>query len=208
MARYTGPVCRLCRRTGDKLMLKGERCDSPKCSLEKRSSLPGQRPTRRRKVSDYELRLREKQKARFTYGIMEKQFYGIFARAAKSPGTSVDIFVQLLERRLDNVVYRMGFANSRPQARQLVRHGHIKINGHKVNIPSYLVKQGDIISWREKSMKTELYQTVTQEIDAKITPSWLSIDRNNLSAQVMTLPTPEEVAAKFDGKMIVEYYSR
>ena len=208
MARITGPVCRLCRRTGEKLMLKGERCDSPKCSLEKRASPPGQRPTRRRKVSDYELRLREKQKARFTYGIMEKQFYGIFAKAAKSPGTSVDMFVQLLERRLDNVVYRLGFANSRPQARQLVRHGHVNINGRKVNIPSYLVKQGDIISWRERSMKTELYQTVTQEIDSKITPSWISIDRNNLSAQVMTLPTPEEVAAKFDGKMIVEYYSR
>lgn len=208
MARYTGPVCRLCRRTGEKLMLKGERCDSPKCSLEKRSSPPGQRPTRRRKVSDYELRLREKQKARFTYGIMEKQFYGLFNRAARSMGTSVDMFVQLLERRLDNVIYRLGFADSRAQARQLVRHGHIKINGRKVDIPSYLVKQGDTISWRERSMKTELYQTVTQDIDSKVTPSWLSVDKNNLSAQVMTLPTPEEVAAKFDGKMIVEYYSR
>lgn len=208
MARYTGPVCRLCRRTGEKLMLKGERCDSPKCSLEKRASPPGQRPARRRKVSDYELRLREKQKARFTYGIMEKQFYGLFARAAKSQGTSVDMLVQLLERRLDNVIYRLGFANSRAQARQLVRHGHIKINGHKVNIPSYLVKQGDNISWRDRSMKTELYQTVAQDIDARVTPSWLNVDKHDLSAQVMTLPTPEEVGAKFDGKMIVEYYSR
>jgi small subunit ribosomal protein S4 len=208
MARYTGPVCRLCRRTGEKLLLKGERCESPKCSFEKRASPPGQRPTRRRKVSDYELRLREKQKARFTYGVMEKQFYGLFAKAERNPGTSGEILVQLLERRLDNVAYRLGFANSRPQARQLVRHGHIKVNGHKVNLPSYSVKPGDIISWRERSMKTELYQMVSQDINTKVTPSWLSIDKQALSAQVLALPIPNEVAAKFDVKMIVEYYSR
>jgi small subunit ribosomal protein S4 len=208
MARYTGPVCRLCRRTGEKLLLKGERCESPKCSLEKRASPPGQRPTRRRKVSDYELRLREKQKARFTYGVMEKQFYGLFAKAERNPGTSGEILVQLLERRLDNVAYRLGFANSRPQARQLVRHGHIRVNEHKVNLPSYSVKPGDIISWRDRSMKTELYQMVSQGIDAKVIPSWLSIDKQALSAQVLALPDPNEVAAKFDGKMIVEYYSR
>lgn len=208
MARYTGPVCRLCRRTGEKLLLKGERCESPKCSMEKRVSPPGQRLTRRRKVSDYELRLREKQKARFTYGMMERQFYGLFAKAEKVPGTAGENLIQLLERRLDNVAYRLGFANSRPQARQLVRHGHIRVNGHKVNLPSYLVKPGDIISWRERSMKTELYQMVAQEIDAKLTPSWLSINKEDLSAHVLTLPVPSEVAAKFDGKMIVEYYSR
>ena len=208
MARYTGPVCRLCRRTGDKLLLKGERCVSPKCTMEKRASLPGQRPTRRRKVSDYELRLREKQKARFTYGMMEKQFYGLFAKGAKGPGMAGENMVQLLERRLDNVIFRLGFANSRPQARQLVRHGHIRVNGRKVNLPSYLVKAGDSISWKEKSMKTELYQLVTQDIDAKLIPTWLSINKQDLSAQVLTLPDPVEVGAKFDGKMIVEYYSR
>lgn len=210
MARYTGPVCRLCRRTGEKLMLKGERCATPKCSLERRATPPGQRMTRgrRRKVSDYELRLREKQKARYTYGVLEQQFRRLFAKAEKIPGTTGENLMQLLERRLDNVVYRLGFADSRSQSRQLVRHGHLMVNGHKVDIPSFLVKPGDIISWKEKDTKTELYKKVAQEIDSKLIPSWLSLDRQDLSGRVLTLPIPGEVGAKFDGKMIVEYYSR
>ncbi|MFC1924890.1 30S ribosomal protein S4 [Chloroflexota bacterium] len=210
MARYTGPVCRLCRRTGEKLMLKGERCATPKCSLERRSTPPGQRMARgrRRKVSDYELRLREKQKARYTYGVLEQQFRLFFAKAEKIPGTTGGNLLQLLERRLDNVVYRLGFADSRNQARQLVRHGHLMVNGKKVDIPSFLVKPGEIISWKEKAVKTEIYERVAQEIDSKLIPSWLSLDKKDLSGRVLTLPITSEVDAKFDGKMIVEYYSR
>lgn len=210
MARYTGPVCRLCRRTGEKLMLKGERCATPKCSLERRATPPGQRVARarRRKVSDYELRLREKQKARYTYGILEQQFHRLFTKAEKIPGTTGETLMQLLERRLDNVVYRLGFADSRSQARQLVRHGHLLVNGHKVDIPSFLIKPGDVISWKEKGVKTEHYQRIAEEIDSKLIPSWLSLDRQDLSGRVLTLPIPSEVDAKFDSKMIVEYYSR
>ena len=209
MARYTGPVCRLCRRTGAKLMLKGERCETPKCSLERRAAPPGQQVSRRRrKVSDYELRLREKQQARFTYGVLERQFRLLFAKAKRTPGSTGENLVQLLEMRLDNTTYRLGFADSRSQARQLVRHGHLAVNGHKVNIPSYLVKPGDIITWRERSNKTELYKRVAEEIDSKLIPSWLSLDKQDLSGKVLTLPAPIEVAAKFDVKMIVEYYSR
>ena len=209
MARYTGPVCRLCRRTGAKLMLKGERCETPKCSLERRATPPGQHLTRRRrKVSDYELRLREKQQARYTYGVLERQFRRLFTKAKKTPGVTGENLVQLLEMRLDNVAYRLGFADSRSQARQLIRHGHLAVNGHKVDIPSFLVKSGDVITWREKSVKTELYKRVAQEIDSKLIPGWLSLDKQDLSGRVLTLPIPDEVAAKFNVKMIVEYYSR
>lgn len=209
MARYTGPVCRLCRRTGAKLMLKGERCDTPKCSVERRASPPGQRiARRRRKVSDYELRLREKQQARYTYGVLERQFRLLFAKAKRIPGATGENLVQLLEMRLDNIVYRLGFADSRSQARQLVRHGHLEVNGRKVDIPSFLVKAGDVITWKERSVKTELYKKVAQDIESKVIPSWLSLDKENLSGRVLTLPIPDEVAAKFNVKMIVEYYSR
>jgi len=210
MARYTGAVCRLCRRTGEKLMLKGERCATPKCSMERRTTPPGQRAARARprKLSDHELRLREKQKARYSYGVLEQQFRRLFAKAEKTPGMPVENLTQLLERRLDNTVYRLGFADSRNQARQLVRHGHIMVNERKVDIPSFLVKPGDIIAWREKGIKTELYKKALERIDSKIIPSWLSLDKKDLSGQVLTLPAPNEIATKFDGKMIVEYYSR
>lgn len=209
MARYTGPVCRLCRRVGEKLMLKGERCTSARCVMERRTGPPGRRPGGRpRKVSDYELHLREKQKARYSYGLMERQFFKMFEQAEKTPGLTGNNLKQLLERRLDNVVFRLGFADSRSQARQLVRHGHMRVNGRNVNIPSYLVKPGDEISWREGAKAKEPFKMATETVESKIIPAWLSLDKQTMTGKVVTLPAPEETEAKFDGKMIVEYYSR
>jgi small subunit ribosomal protein S4 len=209
MARYTEAVCRLCRRSGEKLFIKGSRCFTPKCALDKRPKPPGQQTSqRRRRFSDRALQLREKQKARYTYGTLERQFRRTFTQAERQAGITGENLLVLLERRLDNVVYRLGFADSRPQARQLVRHGHIMLNGRKTNIPSCLVKEGDTISWREGSNKTEYYKQLTQTIETKAVLSWLSLDRQNLVGQVLSLPTPEEIDARFDGKAIVEYYSR
>jgi small subunit ribosomal protein S4 len=154
------------------------------------------------------LQLREKQKARYTYGTLERQFKKTFRLAEKQTGITGENLLVLLERRLDNVVYRLGFADSRPQARQLVRHGHIMLNGRKANIPSGLVKEGDTIGWREGSQKTEYYKQVVESIEAKTVLNWLSLDRQNMVGQVLTLPTPEQVDARFDGKSIIEYYSR
>ncbi len=209
MARYTGAVCRLCRRSGEKLFLKGSRCFTPKCGVEKRPKPPGQPPRgRRQKISDRGLQLREKQKARHSYGILERQFRKLFAQAGRQAGITGENLLVLLERRLDNVVYRLGFADSRSQARQLVRHGHIMLNGHKTDIPSCLVKEGDTISWRQESTKAEYYQQLAQTIEAKTVLNWLSLDKKNLVGQILSLPTPEETEATFDGKTIVEYYSR
>jgi len=178
--------------------------------MERKTTSPGQRAARRRprKLSDYALRLREKQKARYSYGVLEQQFRRLFAKAEKAPGMPAENLTQLLERRLDNTVYRLGFADSRNQSRQLVRHGHIMVNGRKVDIPSFLVKPGDVIAWREKSIKKEPYKRALQGIDSKVIPSWLSLDEKDFSGRVLTLPVPDEIATKFDGKMIVEYYSR
>ena len=209
MARYTGAVCRLCRRSGEKLFLKGDRCFTPKCSVDKRPKPPGQQLRRRRqKLSDRGLQLREKQKARYSYGILERQFRRLFSEAERQAGITGENLLVLLERRLDNVVYRLGFADSRSQARQLVRHGHISLNGHKTNIPSCLVKEGDTISWREGSTKTEYYKQLAQAIEAKTVLGWLSLDKKNLVGQILSLPTPDDIEATFDGKTIVEYYSR
>ena len=209
MARYTGAVCRLCRRSGEKLLLKGSRCFTPKCALDKRPKPPGQQTgRRRRRFSDRALQLREKQKARYTYGNLERQFRKTFSQAERQAGITGENLLVLLERRLDNVVYRLGFADSRAQARQLVRHGHIMLNDRKTNIPSCLVKEGDTISWREGSNKTEYYKQLVQEIEAKTILNWLSLDKQNLVGQVLSMPTPEEIDARFDGKAIVEYYSR
>ncbi len=209
MARYIGAVCRLCRRSGEKLFLKGDRCFTPKCSADKRPKPPGQQKMRRRqKLSDRGLQLREKQKARYSYGILERQFRKLFTEAERQAGITGENLLVLLERRLDNIVYRLGFADSRAQARQLVRHGHIMLNDHKTNIPSALVKEGDTISWRKESTKTEYHQQLTQTIEAKSVLGWLSLDKKNLVGQILSLPTPEDVDAKFDGKTIVEYYSR
>jgi small subunit ribosomal protein S4 len=185
-------------------MLKGERCLSPKCAMEKRRRIPG----RRRRISDRGLQLIEKQKVRYTYGVLERQFKRVFAQAEKQQGITSENLLVLLERRLDNVVYRLGFADSRAQARQLVQQGHILLNGRKVNIPSCLVKEGDTISWRVKSTKAEYYKQLLENIKAKSIVSWLSLDRENLVGQAISLPTPDEIGAEFDGKAIVEYYSR
>ena len=208
MARYTGPVCRLCRRSGEKLMLKGSRCFSIKCAVDKRNKPPGQQIGRRRRVSDRGLQLREKQKPRYAYGLMERQFRRLFTQAERLSGITGDNLLILLERRLDNVVYRLGFADSRSQARQLVRHGHIMLNGHKTDIPSSLVKEGDTISWKEGSTKSEYYKQLVESIEAKDILRWLSLDRQNLVGQIMSLPTPDDIDVKFEGKSIVEYYSR
>ena len=163
---------------------------------------------RRRRVSDRGLQLVEKQKVRYSYGVLERQFRRIFAQAERQPGITGENLLVLLERRLDNVVYRLGFADSRPQARQLVQHGHIMLNGRKTDIPSCLVKEGDTISWKENSTKTEYYKQLVQSIEAKSVVSWLGLDRENLVGQALSLPTPDDIEAKFDGKAIVEYYSR
>ncbi len=207
MGRYTGAVCRLCRRSGDKLFLKGSKCIT-KCTLDKRSAPPGQKAVRRRRISDRGLQLREKQKARYAYGILERQFRHLFGEAERLAGITGDNLLVLLERRLDNVVYRLGFADSRPQARQLVQHGHIVLNGRRTNIPSCLVQEGDTVTWRAGSTKTEYYKLLAETIESRSIPSWLSLDKSNLAGQVVSLPTPDEVEAKFDGKTIVEYYSR
>jgi small subunit ribosomal protein S4 len=210
MARYTGPTCRLCRRFGDKLMLKGEKCPTPKCPLEKRNTPPGgHRPTRRRSgISDRGLQLREKQKLRFSYGVLERQFRRFFNEAKKSPGATGETLLILLERRLDNVVYRLGFADSRAQARQMVRHGHIIVNGRKTDIPSFLVKSGDVMKWREASKKTEYYKRLAEEIEEKFISNWLSLDKESMTGKVLNLPSKDDIEAGFSPKAIVEYYSR
>jgi small subunit ribosomal protein S4 len=210
MARYTGPVCRLCRRSGEKLLLKGARCYTPKCAVDKRPKAPGQAAggRRRRRFSDRALQLREKQKARYTYGTLERQFKKTFRLAERQTGITGENLLVLLERRLDNVVYRLGFADSRPQARQLVRHGHIVLNGRKANIPSALVKEGDTVAWREGSQKTEYFKVLSGEIESKTVLNWLTLDRQTLTGQVISLPTPDQVDARFDGKAVIEYYSR
>ena len=206
MARYIEPVCRVCRHLGDKLLLKGNKCIAH-CTFEKRSAPPG--PHRqRRKRSDRGLQLMEKQKARYTYGVLERQFKILFAEAEKRQGITADNLIVLLERRLDNAVYRLGFAGSRPQARQIVQHGHIMLNGRKTSSPSCRVKEGDTISWREGSTKTEYYKILVEAIKAKSIPVWLSLEKETLVGRVLSLPTPEESGAKFEGKAIVEYYSR
>ena len=208
MARYTGAVCRLCRRSGEKLMLKGERCFTPKCAVEKRNRPPGMQLGRRRRVSDRGLQLRQKQRARYSYGMLERQFKRFFAQAQHQPGITGDNLLVLLERRLDNVVYRLGLADSTSQARQLVQHGHIMLNGRKTDIPSCLIKEGDTISFKESSTKSAYYKGLLPSIAGKITPSWLALDKENLAGQVVSLPTPNDVEAKFDTMAIVEYYSR
>jgi len=209
MARHIGPVCRKCRFLGEKLMLKGEKCSSPKCALERKNRPPGEHSRARRyRVSEHGIQLKEKQKVRFSYGVLERQFRKFFAEAARTPGATGDTLLILLERRLDNVVYRLGFADSRTQARQIVRHGHILVNDHKVDIPSYLVKADDIVKWRESSTKTEYYKRVAEEIKQKSIPNWLDLDREKITGIVSTLPGKDDIDAKFNMQAIVQYYSK
>ncbi|MFC2029773.1 30S ribosomal protein S4 [Chloroflexota bacterium] len=211
MARYTDAVCKLCRREGEKLLLKGERCMSPKCALERRSYPPGlhgRSSQYRRKVSDYGRQLRAKQKARRVYGVMERQFRRYFREAEQRRGLTGTNLLVVLESRLDNVVYRMGFAVSRPQARQLVRHGHLDVNGRKVNIPSYLVKPGDILAVRPISQKSVFFKDLAQDLAHRAVPEWLSRDDETLVGRVMALPERKDIDVTIDEQLIVEFYSR
>ena len=206
MARYTGPVCRLCRQQGEKLMLKGERCTSLKCALERKQKMRQQ--SRPRKTSEYGVRLREKQKAKYIYGILERQFRRHFAEAERTPGLAGENLLRILEMRLDNVVYRLGFADSRRQARQLVRHGHITLNGRKTDIPSCLVKPGDVIAWMANKQGLVPYQAALQNIKSRHIPRWLSVDDKSLTAKVLTFPSREDIGVNINERLIVEYYSR
>ncbi len=208
MARYTGPVCRVCRREGEKLYLKGNRCMGDKCSFKRRSFAPGQHGQRRPKMSDYGMQLREKQKMRKTYGMMERQFKITFSKAARMKGMSGYNLLVLLERRLDNMVYRLGFAASRRQARQLVKHGHFLINGKKVDIPSYLVKIGETISVRPKSQNLTIIKEALETAKHLERPSWLSLDIEKMSGSLVTIPTREDIPVDFKEQLIVELYSK
>lgn len=209
MARYTGAVCRLCRRENQKLFLKGERCYSEKCAIARRNYAPGQHgPNQmRKKVSEYGLQLREKQKAKRIYGVLETQFHRYYLKAANTKGITGENLLQLLERRLDNVIYRLGLGASRAQARQLVRHGHVRVNDHKVDIPSFLVKQGDVISLRARSKDQEHFKAL-REGTGRIIPKWLTYDVENMTATVTALPAREDVDLSVSEHLIVELYSR
>ncbi len=208
MARYTGPVCKLCRREGVKLFLKGDKCMT-KCTLERRNTRPGQHGTgRSRKPSGYALQLREKQKVRRTYGLLERQFKKHYNTAARKTGRTGETLLQILEMRLDNLVYRLGFADSRAQARQLVNHGHFAVNGRKTDIPSFIAKPNDVISVRERSKGLEYFKTRALMLAQKGIPAWLRLDTVALSGRVMSLPSRAELELPFEEQMVVEYYQR
>jgi len=208
MARYTGPVCRLCRREGVKLFLKGERCYSDKCAIEKRNYAPGQHGQRRSKQSEYGLQLREKQKARRIYGVLEGQFETYFDKAERKHGVTGENLLVLLESRFDNIVYRAGFADSRNQARQFVRHNHFTVNGKKANIPSMELKVGDVIQLKEKSKDSALIKAIVDNMGSKTAPAWLTVDTDNLTATVDRLPSKEDIDIPVEEQMIVELYSK
>jgi len=211
LARYTGPVCRLCRREGMKLFLKGQRCYGEKCAIEQRNFVPGEQGRRgrfRRKMMGYGMQLREKQKVKRIYGVLERQFRNYFEKAARKKGITGELLMQLLERRLDNVVYRLGFASSRRQARQWVRHGHVLLDGRKVNIPSCLVSKGGEISIRKKSQENELIRSNIEEIAGRSIPSWLNLDSENFKGQVLELPRHEDISMPIEESLIVELYSK
>lgn len=208
MARYNGSVCRQCRREGTKLFLKGDRCYSPKCSVGLRPTPPGEHgQARQKKQSEYGMQLREKQKARRVYGVLEAQFHRYFEKAEAKRGITGENLLVTLERRLDNVVYRLGFGLSRPHARQLVRHGHILVNGKKVNIPSYEVDVNDVVSVREKSAEAERFK-ILREGTGRVIPKWIVLDAPNLKASIVALPQREDVDTTIQEHMIVELYSR
>ena len=208
MARYTDAVCRLCRRAGEKLFLKGERCYTPKCGVEKRRKPPGSQPARRRRTSDWGTQLREKQKARQIYGVLERQFLKYYSEALRRPGITGSYLMQILEERLDNVAYRLNFADSRSQARQLVTHGHIKVNGKKVDIPSYRVKINDVVTWKESSKKLDMYSRVSQDVPRRPLPNWLALNAGNMEGTIISSPDMNEIDTGIDARLVVEFYSR
>ncbi len=212
MARYIEPVCRLCRREGEKLFLKGSRCLSGKCAIERRGFAPGQHgpnmKARRNKASDFSVQLREKQKMRRVYGVLEAQFRRYFSEALKRRGVTGSELLILLERRLDNVVYRMGFAPSRSAARQIVNHAHLNVNGHPIDVPSYLVKPGDKITVRDVSKKLSYFKELSGDKDSPAMPTWIQADRAALVGIVAALPKREDIAVPLKEQLVVEYYSR
>jgi small subunit ribosomal protein S4 len=208
VARYTGPDCKLCRRERMKLYLKGIKCESPKCPIERRPYPPGQHGRGRIKESEYLLQLREKQKARRIYGIMEKQFRGYYATAAQKKGITGEELLRLLETRLDNVVYRGGFANSRDQARQLVRHKHFQVNGRTVNVPSYRIRPGDVVQVRERSRSLIPVQEAVQLAEGRVIPPWLDVNRRDLLITVADLPSRQMIDTPVREQLIVELYSK
>ena len=208
MARYTGPACRLCRREGTKLFLKGERCTTGKCALERRHTAPGQHGAANKVMKEYGMQLREKQKARRYYGVLEGQFEHYFEMAEKMEGITGENLLSLLERRFDNVVYRMGMASSRKEARQLVLHAHFRLNGKKANIPSILLKVGDKITIREESRKNAKIKELLEGLASQTAPKWLEVDKDNAVATVVALPKREDIDFPFEEQLIVELYSK
>ena len=208
MARYTGPACRLCRREGTKLFLKGERCTTGKCALERRHTAPGQHGAANKVMKEYGMQLREKQKARRYYGVLEGQFEHYFEMAEKMEGITGANLLTLLERRLDNVVYRMGMAASRKEARQLVLHAHFTLNGKKVSIPSILVKAGDVIAVKETSKDSVKIKALAEACATQASPKWLEKDAANLTAKVVALPARDDIDFEFNEQLIVELYSK
>jgi len=209
MARYIGPVCRMCRREGMKLFLKGERCYTDKCAIEKRNVPPGQHGrARKAKMAGYGVQLREKQKVKRTYGVLESQFRRYFEAADRQKGVTGELLLQFLERRLDNVVYRLGFATSRAQARQLVRHGHFKVNGKKVDIPSYQVRLGDAVALKSGSAENPVIQHAMEEVKGRGIPEWLMLDSAAFSGRISSLPTREQINLPVQEQLIVELYSK
>ena len=208
MARYTGSVCRLCRREGAKLFLKGTRCYTKKCAFERRPTPPGQHGVRRRKMGDFGIQLREKQKVRRVYGVLERQFRNYFIEAENSEGITGENLLRSLETRLDNVVFRLGFASSRAQARQLVAHGHFAVNGVPTNIPSYVVRPGDKVEVRESHRSREAFKVIRETLKSHTAPEWLSLDAANLSGTIVSLPRRDQMPLDLSEQLVVEYYSR
>ena len=208
MAKYRGPVCRLCRREGVKLFLKGLRCMTEKCAVERRSYPPGQHGQGRQRLSEYSAQLREKQKLKRIYGLQERQFRGVFGKAERKTGVTGEHLLKLLECRLDNVVYRLGFASSRKEARQLINHGHILLNGRKTDVPAALIKAHDVVEVRERSRGLIPIQSALEAADGRGMPVWLELDRTALKGTVRNLPTKDEIALPVNEQMVVELYSR
>lgn len=208
MARYTGPACKLCRREGKKLFLKGDRCYTGKCAIERRSYAPGQHGQNRKKASEYGMQLRAKQSARRYYGISESQFHKYFLMAERKDGVTGTNLLQLCESRLDNVVYESGFASSRAQARQLVNHAHFAVNGHKVDIPSYLVSAGDVVSVKETSKTTDEFKNLVESNGSRPVPQWMEADKDAMQAKILRAPEREEIVTPVEEHLIVEFYSK
>ena len=208
MARYTGPACKLCRREGKKLYLKGERCTSGKCAIERRSTAPGQHGAAKKKMGEYGVQLREKQATRRYYGVLERQFKNYYEEADRKEGMTGENLLILLERRLDNTVYRMGLAESHKEARQLVLHAHFTLNGKKVNVPSILVKPGDVVAVKESSRASAKFKALAEALESKNAPKWLDVDKTNLQAKVVSFPAREDIDFDFNEQLIVELYSK